>query len=88
MAKSKTNDRALGLRMEAGIVESLERIATELDLSVSWCVRRACQQFVQRYDASKSSVVALAVEPLVDPAKQAAFSAALDKPIQRKPTKK
>ena len=88
MAKSKTNDRALGLRMEASVVGSLERIAAELDLSVSWCVRRACQQFIQRYDASKSSVVALAVEPVVDQAKQAAFFADLDKPIERKPGKK
>jgi predicted transcriptional regulator len=64
MAKKKTHDRALGLRMDEEIVKSLERIATELDLSVSWCIRRACQQFIQRYDQSKSSVVALAVEPV------------------------
>jgi predicted transcriptional regulator len=89
MAKTKTNDRALGLRMESSIVESLERIATELDLSVSWCVRRACQQFIQRYDASKSSVVALAVEPMEDRAvKQAAFDSELDKPSERKPGKR
>jgi len=64
MAKKKTHDRALGLRMDEEIVKALERIATELDLSVSWCIRRACQQFIQRYDQSKSSVVALAVEPV------------------------
>jgi predicted transcriptional regulator len=64
MAKKKTHDRALGLRMDEDIVKSLERIAMELDLSVSWCIRRACQQFIQRYDQSKSSVVALAVEPV------------------------
>jgi len=69
MAKKQTHDRALGLRMDGEIVEGLERIAADLDLSVSWCVRRACQQFIQRYDASKSSVVALAVEPTREPSK-------------------
>ncbi len=57
-----THDRAFGLRMDADIVESLEKIAKELDVSASWVVRRACQQFIQRYQASKSTVVALAVE--------------------------
>jgi predicted transcriptional regulator len=64
MAKKNTHDRAIGLRMDAVIIEELEKIATELDLSVSWVIRRACQQFIQRYQASKSSVVALAVEPI------------------------
>jgi predicted transcriptional regulator len=64
MAKKTTHDRAIGLRMDEDIVKALEAIAAELDLSTSWVIRRACQQFIQRYQASKSSVVALAVEPL------------------------
>lgn len=63
MAKKTKHERALGLRMDSDIVEGLEKIATELDLSVSWVVRRACQQFIQRYQASKSDVVALAIAP-------------------------
>jgi predicted transcriptional regulator len=63
MAKKTTHERAIGLRMDASIVEDMEKIATELDLSVSWCIRRACQQFIQRYKASKSDVIALAVQP-------------------------
>jgi predicted transcriptional regulator len=67
MAKKQTHDRAIGLRMDEDIVKDIERIATELDLSMSWVIRRACQQFIQRYDQSKASVVALAVKP-EDPA--------------------
>jgi predicted transcriptional regulator len=67
MAKKQTHDRSLGIRMDEDIVEQLEKIATELDLSVSWVIRRACQQFIQRYNASKSDVIALAVEPLNKP---------------------
>ena len=68
MAKKSTHDRAFGLRMDEDIVKTLEKIAAELDVSVAWVVRRACQQFIQRYQASKSTVVALAVE---EPAKDA-----------------
>jgi predicted transcriptional regulator len=64
MAKKTTHDRSLGIRMDEDIVVQLEKIATELDLSVSWVIRRACQQFIQRYQASKSDVIALAVEPM------------------------
>jgi predicted transcriptional regulator len=64
MAKKQTHDRSLGIRMDEEIVVQLEKIATELDLSVSWVIRRACQQFIQRYQASKSDVVSLAVEPI------------------------
>ena len=64
MAKKQTHDRSLGIRMDEDIVVQLEKIATELDLSVSWVIRRACQQFIQRYQASKSDVIALAIEPV------------------------
>jgi predicted transcriptional regulator len=72
MAKKGTHDRAFGLRMDEDIVKALEKIAAELDVSASWVVRRACQQFIQRYQASKSTVVALAVE--AEPAKDASTS--------------
>lgn len=64
MAKKNTHDVAVGIRMDKDIVDGLEKIASELDLSVSWVIRRACQQFIQRYNASKSDVISLAVEPV------------------------
>ncbi len=53
MAKN-THDQQVGLRMDTDVVKALERIATDMDVSVSWVIRRACQQFIQRYQASKS----------------------------------
>ena len=74
MAKKNTHDVAVGLRMDKDVVQGLERIASELDLSVSWVIRRACQQFIQRYNASKSDAVALAVKPIPDNLDEDLFS--------------
>ncbi|HMI52831.1 MAG TPA: ribbon-helix-helix protein, CopG family [Candidatus Saccharimonadales bacterium] len=67
MAKKGTHDRALGLRMDSDIVKELEKIAEELDLSVSWVVRRACAEYIQRHKASKSTVTAQVVAHAVKP---------------------
>jgi predicted transcriptional regulator len=51
--KKETHDKQIGLRMDSGDIEALERIGVEIDRSVSWMIRTAVSEYIERYKAAK-----------------------------------
>jgi predicted transcriptional regulator len=47
------HDDLIAVRMESHIVEDLKRIGEVQDRSVSWLVRKACVEFIERQPKSK-----------------------------------
>lgn len=43
----KTKSKNLMVRMEPDVFKSLETVATKLDMSVAWCIRRAIERFLE-----------------------------------------
>jgi predicted transcriptional regulator len=41
-------DKLIAVRMDSDIADDLEKIGLKLDRSVSWLIRKACEEFVQR----------------------------------------
>jgi predicted transcriptional regulator len=57
------------LRMEDELWSAAERVAGDMDRSVSWVIRKALEEFIDRHRAAKRA------------AKEAAFDSDLDKPV-------
>ena len=70
MSTPKSNEMPIRrLRMEDELWSAAERVAGDMDRSVSWIIRKALEEFIDRHRAAKRA------------AKEASFDADLDKPV-------
>jgi predicted transcriptional regulator len=51
--KKETHDKQVGLRMDKEAITALEKIGVEIDRSVSWLIRTAVDQYIERFRAAK-----------------------------------
>ena len=49
--KEAPDDKAVSVRMDLRSLKALEKIGEELDRSISWLVRKAVQEFIERHNA-------------------------------------
>lgn len=47
-------DKSISVRMDMKTVKALEKIGVELDRSISWLVRKAAEEFIERYQFPKN----------------------------------
>jgi hypothetical protein len=47
--RSEVKSRTLRIRVDAALGKEVDRVADDLDVSPSWVVRRAVEQFVQQH---------------------------------------
>jgi predicted transcriptional regulator len=47
--KATTKDQVMRFRMDEKLQTEVERIAQELDRSQSWIIRKALEEYVERY---------------------------------------
>jgi predicted transcriptional regulator len=52
------------LRMEDELWNSAERVASDLDRSVSWVMRKALEEFIERHRAAKRAAKAAPVKQM------------------------
>jgi predicted transcriptional regulator len=48
MAKKPTNDKSIGMRISSQDYETLERIGGKIERSVSWLIRTAIREYIER----------------------------------------
>ncbi len=53
MAKRDLSGSPRGFRFDPKAIEAAQRIATELDRELSWVVREALDQYIERYRTVK-----------------------------------
>jgi predicted transcriptional regulator len=46
-------DKSISVRMDMKTVKALEKIGVELDRSISWLVRKAAEEYIERYQPPK-----------------------------------
>jgi predicted transcriptional regulator len=46
-------DKSISVRMDVKTVKALEKIGVELDRSISWLLRKAAEEYIERYQSSK-----------------------------------